>query len=64
MRQRKKHKKCHGSVAKIEARDRALALAAERQVVPSTYQPLATHGYGPHQLREMIGFAQEMRRAR
>ncbi len=60
----KKHKKCHGSVAKIEARDRALALAAERRVVPSTYQPLAAHGYGPHQLGEMIGFAQEIRRAR
>ncbi len=28
----KKHKKCHGSVAKIEARDRAFALAAERRV--------------------------------
>jgi hypothetical protein len=42
----KKHKKCHGSVAKIEARDRAFALAAERRVVPSTYQPIATHGYG------------------
>jgi len=60
----KKHKKCHGSVAKIDARDRALALAAERRVVPSTYQPLAAHGYGPHQLGEMIGFAQQMRPAR
>ncbi|MGA9945631.1 MAG: SEC-C metal-binding domain-containing protein [Candidatus Cybelea sp.] len=45
----KKHKKCHGSVAKREARDRAFDLAAARRVVPSTYQPLAAHGYGPDQ---------------
>ena len=60
----KKHKKCHGSVAKREARDRAHALAAARRVVPSTYQPLAAHGYAPYQLGEMIRFAQQMRPAR
>jgi hypothetical protein len=38
----RKHKKCHGSVARIEARDRVVAGA--RRVVPSTYQPMATHG--------------------
>jgi len=53
----RKHKKCHGSVAKIEARDRALAGAAARRVVPSTYQPMATHGYGPAQFEEMTRFA-------
>ena len=53
----RKHKKCHGSVAKIEARDRALAVAAARRVVPSTYQPMATHGYGPAQFEEMTRFA-------
>jgi SEC-C motif len=57
----KKHKKCHGSVAKIEARDRAYAKAAASRVVPSTYQPLATHGYGPHQLEEMQPHIQNIR---
>jgi SEC-C motif-containing protein len=60
----KKHKKCHGSVAKIEARERAYAKAAASRVVPSTYQPLAAHGYGPHQFAEMIRFAQQIRPAR
>jgi hypothetical protein len=59
----KKYKKCHGSVAKIEARDRAVASAAARRVVPSTYQPVAAHGYGPHQLAEMTKFAQQNRPA-
>jgi hypothetical protein len=60
----KKHKKCHGSVAKREARDQAFALAAARRIVPSTYQPLAAHGYGPQQVAEMIKFAQQNRPAR
>ena len=60
----KKHKKCHGSVAKIEARERADAKAAASRVVPPTYQPLAAHGYGLHQVAEMIGFAQQIRPAR
>ena len=42
----KKHKRCHGSVVKVEARERMLAHAAARRVVPSTYQPIAAHGYG------------------
>jgi hypothetical protein len=60
----KKHKKCHGSVAKIEARDRALASAAARRVVPTTYQPLAAHGYGTHQMEEMQRYIQRMRSTR
>jgi len=60
----KKHKKCHGSVAEMEARDRAFALAAAQRVVPSTYQPLAAHGYGPHQMEEMQRYIQQMRPAR
>ena len=60
----KKHKKCHGSAAKIEARDGALASAAARRVAPSTYQPLAAHVYGPHQLNEMAQFSQWVRPAR
>jgi hypothetical protein len=60
----KKHKKCHGSVAKREARDRAFALAAARRVMPSTYQPLAAHGYGPHQMEEAQRYIQQMRSAR
>lgn len=54
----KKHKKCHGSVAKIEARERAFRMAAARRVVPSTYQPLAAHGYGPQQFAEMMHYAE------
>jgi SEC-C motif len=60
----KKHKKCHGSVAKIEAREHAYAMAAASRVVPSTCQPIAAHGYGPSQLNEMIRFAQQMHPAR
>lgn len=60
----KKHKKCHGSVAKREARDRAFALAAARRVMPSTYQPLAAHGYDPHQMEEAQRYIQQMRSAR
>src|SRR5258708_7033045 len=59
-----KHKKCDGTVAKMEARQRALAFAATRGVAPSTYQPLATHGYAPYQLEEMLRFAQQTRPAR
>jgi hypothetical protein len=57
----KKHKKCYGSVVKIEARKRMLATAAARHVVPSTYQPIAAHGYGPLQLAEMMRFAEQNR---
>ena len=59
----KKHKKCHGSAAKIQARDRAVTSAAAKRVVPSTYQPIAAHGYGPQQLAEMMRFAQQNRSA-
>ncbi len=57
----KKHKRCHGSVAKIEARNRMRAIAAAQRVVPTTYQPFAAHGYGPHQLEEMRHYIQNMR---
>jgi hypothetical protein len=60
----KKHKKCHGSVVKVEGRERMLAHAAARRVVPSTYQPIAAHGYGPHQVAEMVRYAEQMRSAR
>ncbi len=46
----KKHKKCHGSVEKSEARERMRATAVAGRIVPSAYQPLAAHGYGPQQL--------------
>lgn len=57
----KKHKKCHGSFAKIETRRHARALTAARRVVPSTYQPLATQGYGPHQFAEMMWCTEQTR---
>jgi hypothetical protein len=60
----KKHKKCHGSVTKIEARDRAVAKVEASRVVPSTYQPIAAHGYGPQQFTEMMSYAEQMRKAR
>jgi len=60
----KKHKKCHGSVTKTEARERMLAIAPARRVVPSTYQPIAAHGYGPYQVGEMMRYAEQMRSAR
>jgi hypothetical protein len=60
----KKHKKCHGSVAKREARERAYEKKAMSQAVPSTYQPIAAHGYGPQQLTEMTRYAEQMRKAR
>jgi len=56
----KKHKKCHGSVAKIEARERAFAKATASRIVPSTYQPLAAHGYGPQQFEEMQRYVQNL----
>jgi hypothetical protein len=43
----KKHKKCHGSAAKTEARERAKAMAAANRAVPFLYQPVAAHGHGP-----------------
>lgn len=60
----KKHKKCHGAVAKIEARARAYAKAAASQVVPSTYHPVAAHAHGPHQLVEMMLHADQLPRPR
>ncbi len=60
----KKHKKCHGSVAKTEARERMKARAAADRAVLSTYQPIAAHGYGPAQFEGMMRFAQQVRPAR
>ena len=60
----KKHKKCCGSVAKTEARNRMCAIAAGRGVIPSTYQPIAAHGYGPQQFKEMAWYAEQMRSSR
>ena len=57
----KKHKKCHGSVAKREARGRAYAKTAASRITPSTYQPMAAHGYGPHQLEEMRRYTRHTR---
>ncbi len=48
-----KHKKCHGSVVKTQARAEAVRL----RVVLSTYQPIAAHGYAPWQLDEMLRYA-------
>lgn len=56
----KKHKKCHGAVAKVEGRARAHAFAASRRVIPSTYQPVTAHGCGPNQITEMRRFAQQI----
>lgn len=44
-----KHKKCHGSVAKIQARADAIRAVqarvdATRPIEPTTYQPIAAHG--------------------
>lgn len=55
----KKYKKCHGLLAKTEAR----AEAVRPRIIPSTYQP-AQHGYAPSQLDEMLRFAQQMQPAR
>lgn len=55
----KKHKKCHGSVEKQEARERMKRAAAMNRVVPSTYQPIAAHGYGPQQFEEMQRYIQK-----
>jgi hypothetical protein len=60
----KKYKKCHGSVTKIEARDPIRDSAGARRVVPSTNQPLAAHGYGPHQTEEMQRYMQQLRSTR
>ena len=56
----KKHKKCHGSVGKQEARDRMKAQARMNKIVPSVYQPLAAHGYGPSQADEMRRYIDEI----
>jgi hypothetical protein len=55
-----KHKKCHGSVAKQEARERMQAQARANQFPPSVYQPVAAHGYGPGQAAEMRRYIQEI----
>jgi len=57
----KKHKKCHASVEKAEARERIKAMAAAGRVVPSTYQPIAAHGFGPQQAEEMHRYAEKLR---
>ena len=64
-----KHKKCHGSVAKTQARADAIRAGQARvgsmkPIVATTYQPIAAHGYGPAQLEEMTRFAQQARPAR
>jgi len=64
-----KHKKCHGSVVKTQARADAMRAVqarvdAMRPIVPTTYQPIAAHGYGPAQFEEMMRFAQQARPAR
>jgi hypothetical protein len=55
-----KHKKCHGSVEKQEARRRMQAQARANQFLPSVYQPLATHGYAPGQAAEMHRYIDEL----
>jgi SEC-C motif len=54
-----KHKKCHGSPTRLKPRADDL-----KAVVPSTYQPIAAHGYGPEQFAEMMQYAQQLRPAR
>ncbi len=54
----KKHKKCHGLVIRAKALKSMPAVAAARQIIPSTYQPIAGHGYGPQQLEEMRRYVQ------
>jgi hypothetical protein len=56
----KKHKKCHGSVEKQEARERMQRTAAMNRVIPSTSQPIAAHGYGPQQAEEARRFAEKL----
>jgi SEC-C motif len=61
-----KHKKCHGSVVKTQARADAMRAVqarvdAMRRIVPTTYQPMAAHGYGPAQFEEIIRYVQQMR---
>ncbi|HEX3352789.1 MAG TPA: SEC-C metal-binding domain-containing protein [Terriglobales bacterium] len=46
----KKHKKCHGSVEKQEARERMQAQARANQFPPSVYQPIAARGHDPGKL--------------
>jgi hypothetical protein len=52
-----KHKKCHGSVEKQESRERMKAQARTNQLVPSVYQPIAAHGYGPQQAEDARRYA-------
>jgi hypothetical protein len=61
-----KHKKCHGSIHKVEARSKIQALARAARPVGeiSTYQPLVAHGYGPDQFAEMARFVQHAEFAR
>jgi len=54
-----KFKKC------CESKQAQAKLKNEQRVVePSTYQPLAAHGYGPAQFEEMMRYAEQMRTAR
>jgi hypothetical protein len=64
-----KHKKCHGSVAKTQARADAIMAGKARAdsmkpIMATTYQPIAAHGYGPGQLEEMKRYAQWAQPAR
>jgi uncharacterized protein (UPF0297 family) len=49
---------CEGKEAQVKRE------AEMRDVVPSVYQPLEAHGYGPHQLSEMMRYFEQMRQAR
>jgi len=64
-----KHKKCHGSLAKTQARADAITAGQARAgsmkpIIATTYQPIAAHGYGPSQLEEMMRFTQQVLPAR
>jgi hypothetical protein len=60
----RKHKRCHGSVAKVEGRARDLASAAARRVTPSTFQPFAAHGFSPDQFALMTQYVHDPRSSR
>jgi hypothetical protein len=55
-----KHKKCHGSVENQKARERMKAQARDSRSLPSVYQPLSAHGYGPGQAEEMRRYIDEI----
>jgi hypothetical protein len=55
-----KHKKCHGSFEKQKARERMKAQVRDSRSLPSVYQPLSAHGYGPGQAEEMRRYIDEI----